>query len=99
MRLFNQRQEYRKNLRKMQIIFDDEKTILYKYVVERKLELSKIVERIDIWFTNFINSGHAWELEQGCVLVRSLIQGLRKGIRLEDGELVATVKEIDKDKQ
>lgn len=53
MRVFNQRDEMRSNLRNLQVLFDDEKTKLYEYLDHKMIRLTELIERSEIWLSEF----------------------------------------------
>lgn len=81
MRLFNQKEEFKQNLQKLQVIFDDEKTLLYRFISKHMNEFKKLVDRSDIWFSNFQRSAAVQETNDCMFILNSLNIGLMKGLR------------------
>ncbi|EGR27735.1 MIR domain protein [Ichthyophthirius multifiliis] len=107
MRLFNQRIELIENLAQMQIIFDQDKTILFKFLEQKLHELYKYTEKSEIWFqtlekTN--DSKNNFIVEENCVyklqnLIKTINNGLYLQIRIENNEIYVVQDEIDPQKQ
>ena len=54
MRIFSQREELYNNIDKLQVIFDDEKSQVFKFVKKQTVVLSQILEETDIWMNQLI---------------------------------------------
>ena len=53
MRIYNQRQEFFRNIQSLQLIFDPQTTLLYELLKVQKRKLSQLVDRSEIWLTEF----------------------------------------------
>ncbi|CAK81479.1 unnamed protein product (macronuclear) [Paramecium tetraurelia] len=102
MRVFNQREELRENMKKLQILFDDDNIKIYEFVEHRQRDLRVMVEKTEIWLTQFKAGYDVEELDKCTQNIRQLTLCMRQGVQVNDQELVVEVvnKEIyDSEKQ
>lgn len=48
-RLFNQREELKKNLLRLEVIFEKEKALVHSVIAQQVQELQRIIERMEEW--------------------------------------------------
>ncbi|CAD8168125.1 unnamed protein product [Paramecium pentaurelia] len=100
LRLFTQKEEFKKNLQNMQVIFDSEKTILHKYITMNLEKFQTLNERLDIWISSYIFEDQITnDFEQAQKYLKSFYHGLKSDIKFEDNELISTLDVIDSKKQ
>ncbi|CAD8131502.1 unnamed protein product [Paramecium pentaurelia] len=106
MRVFNQREELRENMKKLQILFDDDNIKIYEFVENLQKDLRIMAEKTEIWLTQFKAGYDVEELDKCSQIISQLTLCMRQGVQVNDRnhdhELIVEVvnKEInDSEKQ
>jgi hypothetical protein len=80
----------------MQVIFDNEKTVLYKYLRTHLKTLQKHVDRLDEWFSNFEKNEGSKELDEAILIVSNIAKSMYRGIGI-DGEVITYTTDVVED--
>lgn len=106
MRIFNQREELIHNIQHLQIIFDPLKTKLYDLLSEMQIRLRSLVDRSEIWLSEFIkkNQQQVPELDEILDIVKNLRWGFFQGVDVNGKKITLETQsesnlKIDSEKQ
>ena len=95
MRVFNQREELKLNLEKLQILFDTEKSLLFK-VIERQLSrLTRLIEISEVWLSEFCRKGpesspeDIHPLYECCEIIANLSKGFFYDLKFDGDQIKA----------
>lgn len=82
MRIFNQRDELRLNLKKVQVIFDDEKAAAQTFIEKTNQKLQLIIEQTEIWLSKFKNQDVP-QVQECMMMINTLSYALLRSTRVE----------------
>jgi hypothetical protein len=101
MRVFNQREELKANLHNLQVLFDDEKTKLYEYIERQMVRLTELIERSEIWLSEFNRKTGPIpaEMEECEGLISNMVRGFGYNLTFTDENITNVSDEIDPSKQ